>query len=198
MAAAVALATARAEHLGVYGNVWPIAEQDAVEAIKSRLKKMERDGQLDAFWKNYRDKAIAGLQNPPPVPGITRAQRTTVRMFDPSYQFLDVVRDTQGNVIVPAGKKFNPFDYVDLDGAIIFIDGRDPQQVAWAKKRVDANPHEVVILVAGEPFKLSREWDTPVYYDQMGGMFSKRFGIRHVPSLLQQKGRVLEITEVGL
>lgn len=79
-------------------------------------------------------------------------------MFDPTYTYAETVKDHLGNVLVPAGTKINPLDYTPLSKAIIFIDGRDPKQLAYAKQRTEEHPRDKVILVAGSFLKLNREW----------------------------------------
>ncbi|WP_432263167.1 type-F conjugative transfer system protein TraW [Cupriavidus sp. TMH.W2] len=183
-----------AEDLGQYGNTWHIQEQDAIDMIKGRLTQMEKQGQLKNFWENFRDKQLANLENPKPIPGITTATGPKIWTFDPTYTYRENVKDNLGNIIVPAGTKLNPLDYTSLSRALIFIDGRDAKQVAYAKQRTDANPRDKVILVAGSFLKLDRAWKRPVYFDQQG-ILVNHFGIKRVPAVLSQKGKVLQIEE---
>ncbi|WP_225934826.1 hypothetical protein [Cupriavidus sp. EM10] len=76
----------------------------------------------------------------------------------------------------------------------MFIDGRDPKQVQYAKKRIDENPRDKVVLVAGSFLKLDREWKRPVYFDQQG-ILTQHFGIKRVPAVLSQKGKMLQVEE---
>jgi conjugal transfer pilus assembly protein TraW len=186
-----------AEQLGQYGNTWNIQEQDAIDMIKGRLGEMEKRGELTKYWNDYRDTQLAGLENPKPLPGIEAVVEPQIRMFDPTYTYTETVKDHLGNVLVPAGTKINPLDYTPLSKAIIFIDGRDPKQLAYAKQRTEEHPRDKVILVAGSFLKLNREWGRPVYFDQQGIM-TKKFGIERVPAVLTQKGRQLQIEELKL
>lgn len=183
-----------AEDLGNYGNTWSIQEQDAIDMIKGRLTQMEKKGQLKKFWEDYRQKQLSNLENPKPLPGITTATGPRVWTFDPTYTYPDNVKDHLGNILVPAGTKINPLDYTALSKSIVFIDGRDERQVAYAKKRIDANPRDKVVLVAGSFLKLDRAWHRPVYFDQQG-ILVHHFGIKRVPAVLSQKGKLLQIEE---
>ncbi|WP_425953199.1 type-F conjugative transfer system protein TraW [Ralstonia pseudosolanacearum] len=183
-----------AENLGQYGNTWSIQEQDAIDMIKGRLTRMEKQGQLKNFWENFRDKQLSNLENPPPIPGISTATESKVWTYDPTYTYQETVKDNLGNVLVPAGTKINPLDYTSLSKSLVFIDARDPKQVAYAKRRTDANPRDKVILVAGSFLKLDRAWKRPVYFDQQGILVHK-FGIKRVPAVLSQKGKMLQIEE---
>ena len=186
-----------AEQLGQYGNTWNIQEQDAIDMIKGRLGEMEKRGELTKYWNDYRDTQLAGLENPKPLPGIEPVVEPQIRMYDPTYTYAETVKDHLGNVLVPAGTKINPLDYTPLSKAIIFIDGRDPKQLAYAKQRTEEHPRDKVILVAGSFLKLNREWGRPVYFDQQG-ILTKKFGIERVPAVLTQKGRQLQIEELKL
>ncbi|MDR9837065.1 MULTISPECIES: type-F conjugative transfer system protein TraW [Herbaspirillum] len=183
-----------AEELGQYGNTWAIQEQDAVDMIKERLGRMEKRGQLKKFWEDYRSRQLANLENPPPVAGITTATERKVWTYDPTYTYSDTVKDHLGNIIVPSGTKLNPLDYVRLSKALVFIDGRDPKQVRYAKQRSDANPQDKIILVAGSFLKLNREWKRQVYFDQQG-ILVKHFGLKHVPAVISQQGKTLQVEE---
>ncbi|SDJ06652.1 type-F conjugative transfer system protein TraW [Pseudomonas abietaniphila] len=189
--------TVHAEELGKYGNTWDIQEQDAIEMIQDRLSAMDKKGDLNKFWNEYRDRQLAGMENPKPVPGIEPVVEPQIRMYDPTYTYPDTVKDHLGNILVPAGTRINPLDYITLSKAIIFIDARDPKQLAYAKQRTEEHPRDKVVLVAGSFLKLDREWGRPVYYDQMG-ILTKKFGIERVPSVITQKGKQLQIEELKL
>jgi len=188
---------AHAEDVGKYGNTWNIQEQDAVDMIKGRLTQMKKSGQLQRFEDQYRQKQISAIENPAPIPGITTATTPKVWTFDPTYTFQDTVKDNLGNVLVPAGTKIDPLDYTTLSKSILFIDGRDPKQVAYAKHDIDDHPRDKVVLVAGSFLKLTRAWHRPVYFDQRGAL-TTHFGIKRVPSVLSQKGRLVQVEELAL
>ena len=188
---------AAAQRLGNYGNVWEIQEQDAIDMLKGKLTQMEKKGELKKLWTDYRDRYLNTIENPEPLPGITKASAAAVRIFDPSFTFAEDIQDHLGNVVVRAGTKVNPLEKMPLTKALIFIDGRDPAQVAFAKTRSDANPRDKVILVAGSFLKLNREWKRPIYFDQRGHL-STRMGIKRVPAVVSQKGAVLQIEELVL
>ena len=98
--------------------------------------------------------------------------------------------------IVPPGTVINPLDTVTLSQALLFIDARDREQVARARKLVDERQGKVkVILTGGSYLDLMRRWQRPVFYDQQGNLTTK-LGIRQVPALVTQDGRRLRIDEL--
>lgn len=188
---------ARAENLGVYGNVYSIKEPDLLDVWKGKLKKIERTGQLKAWQEKAKQDTLAKLENPPPVPGIGWAKESRSWTFDPTYTVRQTIKDHNGNVIAPAGKTVNPFDFTSLTKALVFIDARDEKQVRWAKERLDKNPRDKLVLVGGSWLKLTRQWKRQIFFDQEG-MLTRHFRIKTVPAVLQQQGRVLRIDEVAL
>jgi len=54
-----------------------------------------------------------------------------------------------------------------------------------------------LILVKGAPLDLMRARQRRFYFDQ-GGTLVKRFGIRAVPAIVEQQGRILLVREVPL
>lgn len=196
-AALLSWGAAHSQSLGTYGNVWDIAEADAIDAIKGKLSRMEKSGEMKKLWENYRDRYVATIENPAPLPGISKASETRVRTFDPTFTFGEDFEDQNGKVLVKAGTRVNPLDYTPLTKTLIFIDGRDPDQVQFAKSRTDMRPLDKVILVAGSFLKLNREWGRPTYFDQRGHLTTK-LGIKKVPAVVTQQGRVLRIEEIAL
>jgi len=183
-----------AEDLGKYGNTWEIGEPDAVDAIKNKAKRMQDDGTIAKRQNEYRDKVLDAVKNPAPLPGIKTAIGYKVRSFDPTYTYPEAVKDEVGRILIPAGTKVNPLDYQPMGKRMLFIDGRDERQVAFAKKISDENPQDKVILTAGSFINLTQKWGRPVFFDQRG-MLTNHFNIKLVPAMITQAGRVLKIEE---
>ena len=96
-------------------------------------------------------------------------------------------------MIVAAGTRVNPLDTVLLRVPLVFLDGDDPEQLAWATRRY-ASTKAKLILVRGAPLELMKARQRRFYFDQ-GGSLVKHFGIRAVPATVEQQGRLLIITE---
>ena len=186
-----------AGYLGVYGNTWEIAEPDMLEALMARLKAMEKAGKLKQLEQGARRRSLATINNPKPVPGITKAMQSRKWTFDPSVMVQETVQDHLGNVIAPAGMVVNPLEYTSLTKPLVFIDARDKRQVSYASAFVGREPRAKVILVSGSWLDLTRTWKRQVFYDQTG-FITGRFGIRHVPAVVRQQGKVLAIEELAI
>lgn len=188
---------ASAGQLGVVGNTWEIAEPDMLDALMAKLKAMEKTGNLKQLEQEARRRSLASIESPKPVPGITKARVSRQWTFDPSVRIQETVRDHLGNVIAPAGMVVNPLAYTSLTKPLLFIDARDKRQVSYASAFIGREPRAKVILVGGSWLDLTRKWKRQVFYDQ-AGFITGRFGIRHVPAVVRQQGKVLAIEELAI
>jgi len=186
----------QAEDLGVIGPTYEIAERDLAEAIKDKLRRMEMTGEMARRNEEYKRRVIKGIERPKPVPGINPTETARTFYIDPTFTLDRNIQDEHGRIIYPVGTQINPFDYDRMSKVLLFFDGRDEKQVAFAKRLIAESKIPVKpILVAGEPFKLMREWKREVFYDQ-GGALSKRFLITQSPAVVSQEGKRIRVDEV--
>lgn len=189
----VIAAPATARDYGQQGAVWPIAEPDLLQQIHARLTQLERTGETARLNEQLKQRTIARINRPQPVAGLVQASIERTWRFDPTITVERDIADNRGRVIVAAGTRVNPLDTVPLRSPLVFLDGDEPAQLAWALKRFGSTPAKL-ILVKGAPLELMKARQRRFYFDQ-GGTLVKRFGIRAVPASVEQQGRVLVITE---
>ena len=180
-----------ARDYGQRGTVFPVIERDLLEQIHSRLTQMERSGETARLNEDLKRRTIARVNRPDPVAGIVRASEARRWQFDPTITLAADIRGAKGELIHAAGTRVNPLDSVQLRAELLFLDGDDPDQLAWALKQ-DANAK--LILVKGAPLELMKARQRRFYFDQ-GGNLVKHFGIQAVPATVEQQGRVLIVTE---
>ncbi len=197
LAAALLLATAlpsaaSARDLGVRGASWPVAEPDLLAQIEARLLEMERAGALARLESEARANARRKLEEPDPLPGIAPATRERSRLWDPAITVARDIRTPDGALIAAAGTRVNPLERITLASDLLFVDGRREAEVAWA---LGHDRPAKIVLLAGRPLDLMRQHRRPFFFDQ-GGRLSARFGLRFTPSLVEQAGSQLRITEV--
>ena len=183
-----------ARDYGQRGTVFPVIERDLLEQIHSRLTQMERSGETARLNEDLKRRTIARVNRPDPVAGIVRASEARRWQFDPTITLAADIRGAKGELIHAAGTRVNPLDSVQLRAELLFLDGDDPDQLAWALKQA-ANAK--LILVIGAPLELMKARQRRFYFDQ-GGKLTERFGIRSVPARVRQQGRLLEISEIAL
>lgn len=187
---------AYAEELGVVGPTYDIAELDLLEAIQSRLNRMEKSGELDRKQGEYRDHVVGAIEKPKPVPGLKTTAAKRTYFIDPTWTLDRDIRSADGALLFARGLKVNPLDHTSLREKLVFFDGRDRRQISFARQMLRNHDRAVKpILVAGEPLNLMRGWKRQVFYDQ-GGTLVRRLGIRQVPAVVTQDGKRLRVDEV--
>ncbi|MCY4548420.1 MAG: hypothetical protein OXC28_08625 [Defluviicoccus sp.] len=181
-----------AKDLGVRGATWPVAEADLLEQIEARLLEMERSGELARLEQEARASARRKLEEPDQVPGIAPAVEERSRLWDPGITVARDIRTAEGTLIAAAGTRVNPLERTTLVRDLLFVDGRREAEIAWALAH--DRPAKIVLL-AGRPLDLMRRHRRPFFFDQ-GGRLAARFGLRFTPSLAEQAGSQLRITEI--
>ena len=183
---------ASAKDLGVRGATWPMAEPDLLEQIETRLLELQQSGAPARLQDEARARARQWLEEPHPVPGIAPARERRTRLFDPAVTVAQDIRTLDGVLIAAAGTRINPLDRLPLTRDLVFIDGRRDAEIAWALAR--ERPAKIVLL-AGPPLDLMRRHRRPVFFDT-GGRLAARFGIAATPTLIEQDGALLRLTEI--
>jgi len=187
-------ASLQARDYGQRGAVFPVIERDLLEQIHTRLAQMEKSGETAKLNQELKRRTIARVNRPDPVAGLIRAHESRSWPFDPTITLAADIREAKGELIHAAGTRVNPLDSVALRVPLLFLDGDDPDQLAWALKQA-ANAK--LILVKGAPLELMKARQRRFLFDQ-GGKLTERFGIRSVPARVRQQGRLLEISEIAL
>lgn len=196
VACAIWMPLAHAGHVGTIGPTYPIGEEDALKMIMKRLKEKERTGELKKLQEEAVRRSINSMKNMPPVAGIQIVQNRAQRLIDPTVTYQKPVTTDDGRIVVPAGSKINPLEIMSLSKRLVFFDGRDADQVEAVRLMVQKHQARVKpILVAGSWFDTSKAWKSQVYYDQAGAL-SKRFGVRAVPTVIRQEGKMLMLEEI--
>lgn len=185
-----------AKDFGVHGKIAPIAEQDPIILIQSKLKIMEERGELERHNHELQKKTKTSIERPKPVEGLTKAIKNRVFYYDPTYVVQEDIKAHQGKVIHQKGTHINPLETVSLSQGLLFFDGDDEDQVAFAKGKLNEHPVKL-ILVKGAPLTLSEELGVPVYFDQ-SRILIKKLSIKHVPALVTQDKLRLRIEEINL
>ena len=183
-----------AADLGVRGQTWPVSEPDLLEEIEARLSDMQRSGELARLEAEARARARARLEAPEAVAGIAPARERRSRLFDPAIVVDRDIRSPDGTLIAAAGTRLDPLAGMTLARDLLFIDGRRDAEIAWALAH--GRPAKIVLL-AGRPLDLARRHGEPVFFDQ-GGRLAARLGLTATPSLVEQAGSRLRITEIPL
>lgn len=183
-----------ARDYGQAAQAFPVIEPDLLATIEARLRTAEGSGELARTNEMFARRVEAKVRRPNPVAGITPARQLRSWDFDPSVTIERDVRDQKGNLIAAAGQKINPLDFVAIRQDLVFIDGDDAEQLAWATTRY-ADLKAKIIFVSGSPIEQMTAKKRRFYFDQEGKLTGK-FGIEHTPAVVTQTGKVMRVSEI--
>jgi conjugal transfer pilus assembly protein TraW len=175
-----------AEDLGTFGVVFPIQEEDLLIVLQKRLEAATQDPHAR---KTIENKFIASIEAPKGI-DLPRARNPRSYEFDPSMTLNADLNDHEGKLFFKKGSAVNPLEHYSMHQNLLFFDGSDPKQIAWAKEQSG-----IWILTKGRPLDIERKEVRPVYFDQAGFLLDK-MNIRALPVRVTQKGLRLQVEEI--
>lgn len=170
-----------AKNLGTWGEMYPVAEQDMLTTIRNRLQAMENSGELAREQEAFKKRVIENTLRPKPVEGLTLARENTTHYIDPSITLSEDLADHQGRVFARRGQVINPLDTVSFSDTLYFIDGDNPDHLAWMKKQNPATLQYRIILVNGDIRETTNALAARIYFDQEGTL-TRKFALRAIPA----------------
>lgn len=183
-------ASVQAKVLGTYGMTYQISEKDALAEIEARARQVDWNKVLDK-------KKVENYQGPPDRMSLPRAKRNRSFLVDMTYSTEIDVPDGKGGILYPKGYTFNPLDYVTYPKTLVVINGSDPDQVKWlAGSEYDKRLDVTLLLTEGSFKTVAKKVSRPVFYADR--KIIERLKLQAVPSIIRQKGRMMEVTEVVL
>jgi len=186
-------ATLHGKDLGTVGATYPIAEKDALVEIEERAKKVDWEKALDMkkMKESIRDYRPEGMEQLP------SAREDRVFPVDMTWTLDFDIPDGRDGILYPRGFSFNPLAYVFLPSVLVVIDGEDARQVEWFKTSPYAKDQRVMLLLTGGSYgAVMEKFKRPVFY--ANGKIVRKFQLKAVPSVIVQKGTVMEVREYAL
>ena len=167
------------------GPTSAVVETDLVNELRQRAFNVDVE-QLRSAQAGYQPTTLHTLP---------RATREASFSVDLTHTLEQDLVDAQGTVLYPRGFTFNPLRYVSLSGALVVIDGSDPDQVAWFKGSSYAANRKVLLLLSGGlAAPLRDELERPVAY--LTEDIASRLQLRAVPSVVVERDGLLHVREV--
>jgi conjugal transfer pilus assembly protein TraW len=195
---------ALSKDFGKQGVTFEIAEEGFISMMKRRLSEMD----ITKHQNKMREIATKRINEPEAVAGIKRTIKAREFYYNPAYVLPEDIRLPCGAILHKAGTVVNPLDYMEFDRKLIFIDGRDKEQVQWLRdvliakreneeavledKSVEYNP------IANNPIanKLVEDEDTLVEYNPVE---NKDASVENKPvtkmRIILTGGKILELQE---
>ncbi len=200
-------AAVKAKNFGRHGTLFPIAEVDMLQWIDARLKYLEATGQTALMQQDFIERVENTVRAPAPVEGLTTTTTPRVFYIDPSLKLATDVKDAQRNIIYTKGLAINPFDtdtwpialpktQFEYRYTLVFLDGDDPKQRAWAKQYRSEKPIKWT-LTRGNPETMANVLDARIYFDQLGN-YSRQFQLTHIPAVIEQDGKRWRVSEIDV
>ena len=169
------------------GPTSAVIETDLAEELRQRAVRVDVE----------RLRSAQARYQPANLQALPRAEKDTTTMVDLTHTLEEDVQDANGQVLYPAGFTFNPLQYVSLSGALVVIDGSDPEQVAWFQGSPYVKNHRALLLLSGGlAAPLRDELARPVAY--LTEDIALRLQVRAVPSVVIEQENQLVIREVSL
>lgn len=169
------------------GETFSIQEENLKSFIQKRVSEVQNKGQIQRLL-------LEKAQNPLSVEGLQEAEKYHSFQLDLSYRAKNDILDARGNLLVPKGTMINPLEKIKLKEGLLFLDGSQPQHIAWARRQKGRFKW---ILVKGKLLEIEQQEKRPIYFDQ-GGVYCSMFRIRNIPSRVTQKEGLLFIEEMPI
>jgi conjugal transfer pilus assembly protein TraW len=171
------------------GPVYPIIEPDWLEWLPKQAEKRLRERPL-ALSKEQIKEAI---QRQMPHMDLPEVKVPRTYYVDPAVKVNQPVADHTGRIVIPAGGRINPLEYLPGFRLIVVVDGRKEQQVEWVKG-VITQIRPLVLITAGDVLELNTMLGMAVYPAPQA--IIDRFSIQRVPVILSRQGKTLKVEEV--
>ncbi|STX41114.1 Type-F conjugative transfer system protein [Legionella donaldsonii] len=187
----------QAKSFGIYGAVFPIAEESFLHLIESRLKKLVATGEWDSFNQQWRAEVSRQVLKPTPL-NLPRAQKTRIHHWRPALRLTQPIRDLSGRLIYPAGTTVNALKELPAyQPCWLFFNNEDVVQRRWALKVMPTCTNPKLILTGGAIDEAESIFKTAIYFDQAGRITTK-LSIQSVPAKVTRDGNDLLIEEFAI
>lgn len=187
-------AVSHAKNLGHYGQVFPVIEEDLRQLIMNRLKAMDASGALLAHQRLIETRVASHIIRPKPLM-LPSTKTPETFQVNPTVTVSQDLFAPDGSLIVTKGTLINPFSHIHYSKTLFFFNADDKKQSAWVKKHYGEYEHVKFILTGGDVRDASEIFGR-IYFD-LNGTLAERFQLKHVPSIVTQKGLVWNIKEIG-
>jgi conjugal transfer pilus assembly protein TraW len=185
----LAVLPAQAKVIATVGQVYPIAERDALTEIEERAKEVN--------WRSILAKEKPEDFRPSSLVPLPRARHDRSFLVDMTYTLEFDVPDGRGGILYPRGYRFNPLDYVPFNQTLVVLDGDDPEQLDWLKRSsLLSEPGSQILLTQGAFSRVGEQLGRAVFYADR--RILERFKLTAVPSVISRKGRLMEVKEIEI
>jgi conjugal transfer pilus assembly protein TraW len=171
------------------GPVYPIIEPDWLVYLPQQAEKRLRERPPTLSKEQLR----LAIRRQMPGTDLPEVKVPRTYSIDPGVKVSQPVPDHTGKIVIPAGGRINPLNYLPAFRPIVILDGRKAQQVAWVRE-VIAKVNPLILITGGDAMELNMRLDVPVYPAPKA--LIERFSIERVPVILSQEDLQIKVEEV--
>jgi len=180
-----------AKIVGRSGNVYQIAEPDALKELEDKAASMDKKSidkeETTRKIETYRPSNIVNLPS---------AKKDRTFQVDMTYKLEFDIPDGKGGILYPKGFAFNPLEYVPFSRTIVVLNGAAENEVDWFASSEYYKRSDVMILITDGRWKdLMGRLKKNVFY--LTEPIATRFRVFATPSVIVKKdNKFMEVMEI--
>lgn len=180
-----------AKIVGRSGNVYQIAEPDALKEFEDKAASMDKKSidkeETTRKIETYRPSNLVSL---PP------AKKDRTFPVDMTYKLKFDIPDGKGGILYPKGFAFNPLEYVPFSRTIVVLNGAAENEVDWFVASEYYKRADVMLLITDGKWKdLMGRLKKNVFY--LTEPIATRFRVSATPSVIVKKdNKFMEVREI--
>ena len=190
----------RRGYLGRQGAVYAIEELDIIEELQRRAQKID--------WEQKKHAAYSRIWKNVPFEELSPTAVYERRVFDPTFELKQDIKDTQGNILAQQGTRVNPLTVRNFDRLLVVFDASNPREVSYVERHLpqwkqthNLNTERTQLIMTGfdrekgwdEHTRLTQRFNTRLYLLQSD--IKNTFRLRHHPSIVYQQGTNFVVEE---
>lgn len=180
-----------AKIVGRSGNVYKIAEPDALKELEDKAASIDKKSidkeDTTRMIETYRPSNVVSL---PP------AKKDRTFLVDMTYKLEFDIPDGKGGILYPKGFVFNPLEYVPFSRTIVVLNGAAENEVDWFTASEYYKRTDVMLLITDGTWKdLLGRFKRNVFY--LTEPVATRFRVSATPSVIVKKdNKFMEVREI--
>lgn len=166
------------------GPLYSLKEPDMHEQMRKKFEAAD----WSRIEENAKRRAVRAEVNV----ALPTAERNRVRLVDVSSRLMRNVVGPDGRTLAAAGTIINPLEHVTLDDRYAVFDPTDRAELEVVMQWRRDHPSLKLIATHWDA-RLGAKFDVPVFV--LDPLFKRRFQVERTPSLLEQDGLRMKVTE---
>lgn len=181
----------------VLGPTYEIDEPDLIEELQRRMAAID--------WEAKKKEMMANYWRRLPFVDLPEAGKPRSFTYDPSIVVTKNI-EHDGVVLAKAGTRVNPLDHLQLSKKIVAFDARIPWQMEWVKQYASKETkagHNLILITSGLDRERGFKHMDEIYNATkrniylMTTMDAKKLHLEALPSVIEQEGKLMKVTEVA-